>query len=254
MLAARRFRLGKQKMLDFLDELGEASGEGVTLYLPPGLAPGEVNKSLGSTFEPQGIPPELSELVAASKQGAIIFWGPSRKCLVLPPFPVGEKRLYESYDIEGLRSLLTHEFKVALVLIRLGAYAIGVFQGQKLVGSKVGTGLVHARHRQGGSSQARFARHREKQIESFIARVCLHVQDQLGPQAQTLDYMAYGGARTTILLLRKQCHFLGQFDGRTLPPLLDIPEPRRAVLETAIGRVWASNLVEWQDTETLTQK
>ena len=254
MLAARRFRLGKQKMLDFLDELREASGEGVTLHLPPGLPPGEVNESLGNAVGPTGMPPGLNEFVATSEQGAIVFWGRSRKCLVLPPFPVNEKRLYESYDIEGLRSMLTREFKVALVLIRLGAYAIGVFQGQKLVRSKVGTGLVHARHRQGGSSQARFARHREKQIESFIARVCLHVRDQLGPQAETLDYVAYGGARTTILLLRKECHFLGQFDGRTLRPLLDIPDPRQPVLERAIDRVWASDLVEWQDNETLAQE
>jgi len=252
MLAARRFRLGKQRMLDFLDELKEPSGEGVSLYLPPGLGPGEVNKWLGQTLDLQGIPPELSEFAVASKQGAIIFWGPSRKCLITPPFPVEEKRFYRNYDIEGLRSMLTHDYKVALILIRLGAYAIGVYQGQKLVGSKVGTGLVHARHKQGGSSQARFARHREKQIGYFMTRVCGHVRDQIEPHLQTLDYVTYGGARTTILLLRKQCHFLGQFDGRTLPPLLDIPEPRKAVLDTAIDRVWASSVMEWRDNEILT--
>lgn len=252
MLSAKRFRLGKHKMLHFLDGLRGASGEGVTLYLPPGLAPGEVKKWLEKTLDLQGTPPELSESAAASKQGATIFWGPSRKCLILPPFPVDEKRFYQSYHTEGLRSMLTHDYKVALILIRLGAYAIGVYQGQKLVGSKVGTGLVHARHKQGGSSQARFARHREKQISYFMTRVCGHVRDQIEPHLQTLDYVTYGGARTTILLLRKQCHFLEQFDGRTLPPLLDIPEPRKAVLETAIDRVWASNLMEWPDNEIFT--
>ncbi len=252
MLAARRFRLGRQRMLAFLGELREASGEGVSLYLPPGLAPGEVNKSLGKTVDLQGMPPELSESAVASKQGAIIFWGSSRKCLIAPPFPIAEKRFYQDYAIEGLRSMLAHDYKVALILIRLGAYAIGVYQGQELVGSKAGTGLVHARHRQGGSSQARFARHREKQIEYFLNRVCGHVREQIEPHLQTLDYVTYGGARTTILLLRKQCHFLGQFDGRTLPPLLDIPEPRKAVLETAIDRVWASSLMEWRDNEILT--
>jgi hypothetical protein len=252
MLAARRSRLGKQKMLDFLSELKGAGGKGVALYLPPGVAPDEVNKALGRMLDSQDTPPELSELAAASEQGAIIFWGSSRKCLILPPFPVEEKRFYQNYDIEGLRSILTHDFKVALILIRLGAYAIGVYQGQKLIGSKVGTGLVHARHKQGGSSQARFARHREKQIESFVTRVCRHARDQIEPHLQTLDYVTYGGARTTILLLRKQCHFLGQFDGRTLPPLLDIPEPREAVLETAIHRVWTSGLMEWHDNEIST--
>ena len=247
MLAARRFRLGRQRMLAFLGELREASGEGVSLYLPPGFAPGEVNKSLGKTVDLQGMPPELSEYAVASKQGAIIFWGSSRKCLIAPPFPVAEKRLYQDYAIEGLRSMLAHDYKVALILIRLGAYAIGIYQGQELVGSKAGTGLVHARHRKGGSSQARFARHREKQIEGFMSRVCGHVRDQIEPHLPTLDYVTYGGARTTILLLRKQCHFLGQFDDRVLPPLLDIPEPRQAVLETAIDRVWASSIMECHD-------
>lgn len=249
MLAARHRRLGKQRMLDFLDELKEASGKGVTLCLPPGLAPDEVIKSLGKTPDLDSAPPELSELAAASKQGAIIFWGPSRKCLIQPPFPVDEKRLYRAYDIDALRSMLTHDFKVALILIRLGAYAIGIYQGQKLIGSKVGTGVVHARHKKGGSSAARFARHREKQIEYFMTRVCGHVREQLEPQIQSLDYVAYGGARTTILLLRKQCHFLRQFDDRTLPSVLDIPEPRKDVLERAIDRVWASSLMEWHDDE-----
>jgi len=251
MLAARRFRLGKQKMLDFLHELREPGGEGVSLYLPPGLGLGETRKWLAETLDLQGMPSQLSDFAVASKQGAVIFWGPSRKCLIAPPFPVEEKRFCRNYDIEGLRSMLTHDYKVALILIRLGAYAIGVYQGQRLVGSKVGTGLVHARHKQGGSSQARFARHREKQIEYFMTRVCGHVRDQIGPHLQTLDYVTYGGARTTILLLRKQCDFLGQFDSRTLPPLLDMPEPRKAVLDTAIDRVWASSVIEWHDNENL---
>src|SRR3990172_12875287 len=141
MLEERRFRLGKQKMLAFLGELREASGEGVSLYLPPGLAPGEVNKSLGKTVDLQGMPPELSEYAVASKQGAIIFWGSSRKCLIAPPFPVAEKRFYQDCAIEGLRSMLAHDFKVALILVRLGTYAVVVYQGQTLVSSKAGTGV-----------------------------------------------------------------------------------------------------------------
>jgi len=230
-------------MLAFLHELKEAGGEGVSVYLPPGLAPGDVNKAL----DLPGMPPEMSESAAASKQGAIVLWGPSRMCLITPPFPIKEKHFYPNYNIEGLRSMLTRDYKVALILIRLGAYAVGVYQGQKLVASKVGTGLIHARHKQGGSSAARFARHREKQIEYFMTRVCGHAQEQIAPHLQTLDYVAYGGARTTILLLRKHCHFLGQFDDRVLPPLLDIPEPRQAVLETAIDRVWASSVMECHD-------
>jgi hypothetical protein len=133
--------------------------------------------------------------------------------------------------------------------VRLGAYSIGILRGTELVDSKSGTGLVHARHKKGGSSQGRFARHRDKQIESFLTRVCGHVREYIEPQAKTLDYLVYGGARTTILLLQKQCPFLNQFDDRSLPMLLDIPEPRKTVLEESINNIWSSRVIEWYEDE-----
>ncbi len=144
-----------------------------------------------------------------------------------------------------LRSLLSHDFLIALVLVRLGKYGIGICQGTELVDSKTGTGLVHARHKKGGSSQARFARHREKQIEYFLDRVCGHVREYIEPQVGSLDYLVYGGAKTTIIALRKRCPFLSQFDDRILRMLLDIPEPRKAVLGKALGDVWSTNVIEW---------
>ena len=171
------------------------------------------------------------------------------KYLVLPPFPVAEKYIAGGYEVAPLRALLQRDFTVAVVLVRLGAYAVGVCQGEKLVSSKVGTGLVHGRHRQGGSSQHRFERHREKQIEYFLTRVCTHAREHIEPHARSLDYIAYGGAWTTILSLTKQCPFLKQFDDRTLPPLLDIPDPRQPVLESAITRVWSSTVIEWRESE-----
>jgi peptide subunit release factor 1 (eRF1) len=104
---------------------------------------------------------------------------------------------------------------------------------------------VHARHKKGGSSQARFARHREKQIEQFLDRVCSHMREHIEPHARSLDYLVYGGARTTILSLRKRCPLLNQFEDRTLRMLLDIPEPRQIVLEKAIDTIWATDVIEW---------
>jgi len=62
-----------------------------------------------------------------------------------------------------------------------------------------------------------------------------------------MDYIVYGGARTTILMLQKYCPLLGKLDRPVLPPLLDIPEPRQAVLETAVSRVWSSTVYEWRE-------
>ena len=188
--------------------------------------------------------------VARSKTGAVIFWGEQGKYLVLPPFPLKEKLFASGYDGEPLRSLLQQKLTVTLILLRLGAYAIGVFRGETLLSSKVGTGLVHSRHRQGGSSAHRFERHREKQIESFFTRVCTHVQENLEPYVKQMSYLIYGGERYTLLSFRKQCEFLQQFEDRILSKQLNIREPKQATLVAAISQVWSSDLFVWEEDET----
>jgi hypothetical protein len=224
-----------------------ASENAYMLYLPPGLANAEIEnytKILGES--PETIV-TVSESVISSKTGAVIIWGPSQKLLLIPPFPISEKPIMGSKVLEQLHKLLSQEYIIALVLVRLGSYAIGVYRGEKRLRSKVGTGLVHGRHRQGGSSAHRFERHRDKQIEYFLTRVCQHAREQIEPYAKSLDYIVYGGARTTIQLLQKQCHLLNKLETPALPPLLDIPEPRQLVLENAISRVWSSTICEWQE-------
>ena len=237
-------------MLGFLDELAATEGKAISLYSPQGMPQARVENLLGRVFAATAIPPGTAEVIAGSVTGAAFFWSPLQMYLVLPPFPIAEEYITDGYDVGPLRSLLSHDFLIALVLVRLGAYSIGICRGTKLIDSKTGTGLVHARHKKGGSSQARFARHREKQIEQFLNRVCGHVREHIEPHARSLDYLVYGGARTTILLMRKQCPFLSQFDDRILRMLLDILEPRQVVLEKAIGTVWSTDVIEWCEDES----
>lgn len=248
MLQPRRRFLSRVKMQDFLNELDKTPcHKPWSIHLPPGLLRAEIEDSLRELIEPPDIYPELAKFASGSKTGAVLFWSQEWKYLVLPPFPIVTRTTFQGIATEPLRSLLQHNYCLALVLIRLGAYAIGISYGENLLSHKVGTGLVHARHKKGGSSQARFARHREKQIEYFLTRVCHHTLEQLQPHAKVLDYLVYGGAWTTILSFKKRCPFISQFDDRTLPPLLDIAEPRKAVLETAVSRVWSSTLMEWRE-------
>lgn len=236
-------------MLGFLDELAVASGEARSLYLPPKQSSTEVGELLAEVTGDE-IPSDLIEPMVSSLTGAVLFWGKARKILVLPPFPLNEKYLTNGYEVEPLRRMLERELKVALVLVRLGAYAIGVARDETLISAKAGTGLVHARHKKGGSSQGRFARHREKQIEQFLSRVCGRVREQLEPDNKTVDYLVYGGARTTISLLKKQCPFLGQFEDRVLRLLLSIERPCRVALEDSVTDVWSSRVTEWRETES----
>jgi hypothetical protein len=247
-LISRRRILSRAKMLDFLGELADTPpDEARSLYLPPRLPPAEFENMLKELPVPEGIAPELAKLAGSSPNGSVLFWSPRARYLVLPAFPIKERALFPGLATELLHSLLQHDYMIALILVRLGAYAIGIGEGENLVSSKIGTGLVHGRHRQGGSSAHRFERHRDKQIEYFLTRVCQHTREQLEPHLKALDYVAYGGAWTTVRLLQKQCPFLGRLNVPTLPPLLDIPEPRRAVLETSVKRIWSSTVIEWRE-------
>jgi peptide subunit release factor 1 (eRF1) len=234
-------------MLGFLDELASSERKVVSLYLSRGTTQDRVEHLLGKVFPAGATPPGVAEAAAGSEMGAALFRSPPQTYLVLPPFPITEEYITDGYDVAPLRSLLSRHFLIGLVLVRLGAYSVGISRGTELLESKTGTGLVHARHHKGGSSQARFARHREKQIEQFLIRVCGHVREHIEPHARSLDYLVYGGAKTTILLLRKRCPFLSQFDDRILRMLLDIPEPRRAVLEKAVDTVWSTDVIEWRE-------
>jgi len=238
-------------MLQLLDELEDAESLATSLYIPHDLPASEVEKTLKAPLGPgvAEVISDIAEAVGRSKTGTVILWGEQGKYLVLPPFPIKEKLFASGYDVEPLRALLQQDLTVALILLRLGAYAVGVFQGEKLVSSKVGTGLVHSRHKKGGSSAHRFERHREKQIEYFFTRVCHHVQERLEPYLQQLDYVIYGGERHTLLSFRKQCHFLQQLDGRTLGTLLNVREPKQPALEAAISQVWSSEVIQWEESQ-----
>ena len=245
MILSNRFFLSRIKMIRFLDTLQSANDTAGSLYISPGLSLPEIESLLKKGLGLQTVSQDMVTIISNSKTGAVLFFRPPRTNLFLPPFPITETHFTPESDIKPLRSLLEHDYKIALILVRLGAYAIGICKGESLIASKVGTGLVHGRHKKGGSSQQRFRRHREKQMEYFFSRACSHINEHFEPHP--VDYAVYGGAWTTILLLQKQCPFLKRFDGHTLPPLLDIPDPRKATLSTSISRIWSSEVIEWVD-------
>jgi len=245
-LISRKFFLRRSKMLGFLDDIELLpDNDSISVYIPPGFSPLEIEDLLhkGGVHT---IPDDLSQLTSSAKNGAVLFWGDIRKCLVSPPFPLGENITFSGYVAEPLRQLLTRDYVIGLVLVHLGSYAVGVCQGEKLISSKVGTGLIHGRHKKGGSSQQRFQRRRENQVQEFLDRVCLHIREHLGHNVRLIDYVVYGGPRQTILLLQKRCPFLQLFEERVIPSL-DVPSLRQRVLETAIGRIWSSCIIDWQE-------
>ena len=246
MLTVNRYKLSKVRLLHLLEELKASSIEMASLCVPP-RSPDVNTRGLVETIaDSDDIPEDLIRSMAESPTGAMLFWGPHHRYLVMPPFPVTVERAWNTCEIEPLHSLLDRKYLLALVLVRLGSYGIGIYRGEDRLSSKVGTGLVHARHRQGGSSAHRFERHREKQMETFFTRVCIHAREQLEGYAGKLDYVIYGGTRETTMDFRKQCRFLQQFDNRTQERLLNIREPGQAGLEEGIREAWSSQVIEWK--------
>lgn len=122
--------------------------------------------------------------------------------------------------------------RVGVLLVRLGGYAAGVFEGDPpaLVASKTGSRPVHGRTAAGGWSQHRFARRRENQAAAALRAAADTAAAVLGPYAAGLDAVVLGGDRRAIAGLR---------DDPRLRPLLEqaeerfltVPDPRLVVLK-----------------------
>ena len=132
-----------------------------------------------------------------------------------------------------LARLVTHvrtERRVGVLLVRLGGHAAGIFQGQELLSSKVGSRLVHGRSAAGGWSQRRFARRREKQVDQAheaAAEVALRV---LGPHVGELEAVVLGGDRRAVDALRSDRRLAPVF-ALEAEPFLTVPDPRLVVLK-----------------------
>lgn len=245
-LVSRRFLLRRSKMMRLLtdiEKLGESGS--MSIYIPPGSSELEVEELLNKV-KAGPIPDNLHQLAVNAKNGAAIFWGDKRKCLVLPPFPLNEKMIFDGYVTQPLLKLVTKDYLIGLLLVHLGSYAVGICKGEKIVSSKVGTGLVHGRHKKGGSSQQRFQRHRENQIREFLDRVCLHIKEHFENKTRLINYVVYGGPHQTILLLQKRCPLLQSFENRVISTI-DVPTLRQRTLEASINRIWSSSVIDWQE-------
>ncbi len=243
-LMGRQAMLSRGRMLRLLDELGSTAG-GSALYFPPGIDEREAVDRIAAHLGDGAMPPDLARAVSRSATGAAVFWGPSARHLVLPPFPVRERRSFSFYRVEPLRSLLQADLTVALILVRLGAYSIGLCRGERVLAGKAGTGNVHARHKNGGWSQHRYERHRDKQMEYFFERACDHLRELVEPHLAEVDYALYGGERHTLLAFRKQCGFAARFEDRVVERLLDVHDLTVSGLPEAVRLAWSSRVTSW---------
>jgi hypothetical protein len=149
-----------------------------------------------------------------------------------PPFPplsaVGQRT---GFDPGPLLDHVTRDRVVGVLLIRLGGHAAGVFSGRRLVASKVGRRQVHARHRAGGSSQKRFARRREGQARVALEAAADVAAGVLLEYRRDLEAVVLGGDRRALAEVLEDPR-LRPLAAIVSERVLDVPDPRLAVLQT----------------------
>jgi Actinobacteria/chloroflexi VLRF1 release factor len=138
--------------------------------------------------------------------------------------------------------------RIGLLLARKGAVAAGIADGDELVASKVGTHYVQGRTAAGGWSQQRFARRRDNQAKAAAADGSAIAGRVLLPEVRTLAALVCGGDRAAVdaILAAPQLAPLAKL--RT-ERLLEVPEPRHAVLVAAIAQARAVRILVREPTD-----
>lgn len=119
--------------------------------------------------------------------------------------------------------------RAAVLLVRRGRWAVGVFDGAELVVSKVDARLVQGRTAAGGQSQQRFARRRANQADAVADHAIETAVRVLLPHAATVEALFPGGDRGLVdtVLADSRLRPLAAVRSQRA---LDVGEPTKAVL------------------------
>lgn len=158
------------------------------------------------------------------------------------PLDVAAAGVRQGLAVDELVAHLLRPRRVALLLVRLGGHSAGVAADGTVVLSSTDRRLVHGRHRAGGSSSGRFARRREGQARVALQAAADTAARVLLPELSSVDAVVLGGDRRAIEALRGDPRLAPLF-ARAEPAVLDVPQPRRTVLDDAARRARCARIV-----------
>jgi Actinobacteria/chloroflexi VLRF1 release factor len=119
--------------------------------------------------------------------------------------------------------------RAAVLLVRRGRWAVGVFDGADLVVSKVDARQVQGRTAAGGWSQQRFARRRGHQTDAVVTAAADTAVRVLLPHAGQVAALFPGGDRGLVDAVLADPRLRALAALRREPPL-EVGEPTKAVL------------------------
>ena len=134
---------------------------------------------------------------------------------------------------EPLATLLRQvetERRVGAILVRKGGYAVGVFDGPRLLASKVGSAYVQGKTKAGGWSQQRYARRRDNQSRKAYAEAADVAVRVLLPHLSGLAAVATGGDKPAVAAVLADPRLV-DLRPLVLRQVYAVPDPRLRVLE-----------------------
>ena len=131
--------------------------------------------------------------------------------------------------LSGFTAAARAAHRAAVLLVRRGRWAVGIFDGPDLFVSKVDARQVQGRTAAGGWSQQRFARRRGHQTDAVVDHAVETAVRVLLPHAATVEALFAGGDRGLVdeVLADRR---LATLAARRREPHLDVGEPTKAVL------------------------
>ena len=176
--------------------------------------------------------------------GAVRIESGEETLVVRPPFGLAHEGEYDRVELGPLLEALDADHVVAALLVRLGGYAVGVFEGERLVASKVGTRFVKGRHKKGGSSANRFRRRREQQARELVEAAAETAVRVLEPYRERVEFAALGGDRRAVDEVLAAEPRLAWLAERALPRFFTTRDPRQRELERLPYDLYAAELRE----------
>ena len=120
-----------------------------------------------------------------------------------------------------------------VLLVRKGGFAVARMAGERFAESKVGQRHVQGRTKAGGQSQQRFARRRDNQARQAYEAAADHAARILAADAVGTPLLTVTGGDHAAVEEVLADHRLRHL--KVVGPLLDVPDPKRGVLEQAVA-------------------
>ena len=186
---------------------------------------------------------EALEESGSGDTGAVVFATDGRIVVVRPPIPLRNDIRAAGAHTDGLRSLLSSEPVIGVILLRLGRYAVGVLRGESLVATKTDSRYMKNRHRAGGQSQRRFQRSRERLIRELYDKTCEITRTVFSPHISEMEYIFLGGERGTLNGFVKRCPMIQrELESKLLARRLTVDQPNQKALKSISREVWKSGV------------